>query len=42
MAKATNGLRKITFGKRKTGKASKSFNKHNSKSSYHKRNASRN
>ena len=33
--------RKITFGKRKGGKAKKSYNKHDSKSTYHKRSASR-
>jgi hypothetical protein len=32
MAKATRGeSRKVTFGKRKGGKAAKSFNKHNRK-----------
>ena len=41
MAKATSSVRKISFGRRKTGKATKSFNKHSSKSSFHKRNASR-
>ena len=42
MAKTSNSVRKISFGKRKRGKACKAFNKHHSKSSYHKRNASRN
>lgn len=42
MAKSnSNSVRKITFGKRKRGKAKKSYNKHDSKSSYHRRNASR-
>ncbi len=42
MAKNSGGsVRKITFGTRKKGKAKKSFNKHDSKSSYHRRNASR-
>lgn len=42
MAKGkSNDSRKLTFGKRKKGAACKSFNKHNSKSSYHKRNAAR-
>lgn len=32
MAKTTRGeSRKVTFGKRKTGKAAKSFNKHDRK-----------
>jgi hypothetical protein len=34
--------RKTTFGKRKGGRATKSLNKHNAKSAYHRRNASRN
>ena len=42
MAKSVSSARKISFGKRKNGKAVKSYNKHNSKSSYHRRNASRN
>jgi len=41
MAKSISSSRKTTFGKRKGGKAVKSYNKHNSKSSFHKRNASR-
>lgn len=41
MAKSISSVRKITFGKRKRGKAVKSHNKHSSKSSFHKRNASR-
>ena len=41
MAKSTSSARKVSFGKRKSGKATKSFNKHSSKSSFHKRNASR-
>ena len=39
--KSPSSNRKTTFGKRKGGKAQKSYNKHNSKSSYHRRNASR-
>jgi hypothetical protein len=31
MAKATNDSRKLTFGKRKTGRAKKSYNKHSPK-----------
>jgi hypothetical protein len=38
---ASSSSRKITFGKRKRGKAKKSFNKHDSRSTYHRRNASR-
>lgn len=41
MAKQSNSVRKITFGKRRKGVAKKSYNKHDSRSSYHKRNASR-
>lgn len=41
MAKAKNTSNKLTFGKRKGNKAVKSYNKHNSKSAYHRRNASR-
>lgn len=41
MAKALNDKRKTTFGKRKKGKAIKSYNKHNAKSTYHRRCASR-
>lgn len=42
MAKASSGkATKVSFGSRKGGKAKKSHNKHDSKSSYHKRNASR-
>jgi len=42
MAKSkASDSRKINFGKRKKGKACKGYNKHNSKSTYHKRNASR-
>ena len=40
MAKLTNS-NKLTFGKRKSGKAVKSYNKHNSKSSYARNNARR-
>ena len=39
MAKVSNNTRKLTFGKRKSGKAVKSYNKHNSKSSYARNNA---
>jgi len=31
MAKSAGDLRKITFGKRKSGKAKKSYNKHSSR-----------
>jgi hypothetical protein len=34
MAKSVGSTRKLTFGKRKGGKPVKSYNKHNSKSSY--------
>jgi len=37
-----DSVRKITFGKKKKGVAKKSFNKHDSRSSYHRKNASRN
>lgn len=40
-AKSAGTNRKVTFGKRKSGSAKKTYNKHDSKSSYHKRNASR-
>lgn len=40
-AKSSSSTRKISFGRRKGGKACKSFNKHNSKSSFYRRNASR-
>lgn len=30
--KGTSGVRKVTFGKRKSGKAKKSFNKHDRRS----------
>lgn len=40
--KKTTSSRKQTFGKRKGGKANKNFNKHNSKSTYHRQNAKRN
>ena len=40
-AKSSNESRKQTFGRRKGGKAVKSYNKHNSKSTYHKQNAKR-
>lgn len=39
--KTTNSNRKTTFGKRKGGKAQKCYNKHNSKSTYYRRNATR-
>jgi len=39
MAKLANNSNKLTFGKRKSGKAIKSHNKHNSKSSYARNNA---
>jgi hypothetical protein len=41
MSKSVNTNRKTIFGKRKGGKATKSLNKHNAKSAYHRRNASR-
>ncbi len=42
MAKATSGkATKVSFGKRKGGKAKKTYNKHNSKSTYARNNASR-
>lgn len=41
MKKSNSTNRKTTFGKRKGGKAVKSYNKHNSKSTYHKQNAKR-
>jgi hypothetical protein len=41
MAKVKNTAGKISFGRKKQGKAVKSHNKHNSNSAYHKRNASR-
>jgi hypothetical protein len=42
MAKNSGGsVRKITFGTRKKGKAKKSFNKHDSRSSYKKRQGAR-
>lgn len=41
MAKVKGTNNKTTFGKRKGGKPVKGYNKHNSKSTYHKRNASR-
>jgi hypothetical protein len=42
MAKNSGGsVRKINFGKRKSGKATKSPNKHNKNSSYKKRQGSR-
>ena len=42
MPKIKNTNNKNTFGKHKYGKATKSYNKHNSKSAYHRRSASRN
>lgn len=42
MAKSTSSsARKTTFGRRKGGKPVKSYNKHSSKSSYHKQSARR-
>lgn len=41
MKKSVTSNNKTTFGKRKKGKRVKGYNKHNSKSTYHKRNASR-
>ena len=40
-SKGSNESRKTTFGKRKGGKAVKSYNKHSSKSTYHKQSARR-
>lgn len=40
-SKATQQSRKISFGKRKGGKACKTYNKHNSNSTYHKQSARR-
>lgn len=40
-SRASSEARKVTFGFRKKGKAKKSFNKHNSKSTYARNNASR-
>ena len=42
MAKGKSDSRKINFGKRKTGKSNKTYNKHSSKSTYHSQNAKRN
>ena len=42
MAKASNTSRKLSFGKKGRGKAKKSYNKHDSRSSYHQNNAKRN
>lgn len=39
--KVKQDSRKINFGSRKRGKAKKTHNKHSSKSTYHKLNASR-
>ena len=39
--KSAGGSTKLTFGKRKTGKAIKSHNKHSSKSSYARNSARR-
>ena len=39
MAKLANNSNKLTFGKRKSGKPVKSYNKHNSKSTYARNNA---
>lgn len=41
MAKGQTQKNKTTFGKRKGGKPVKSYNKHSSKSAYHKQNAKR-
>lgn len=41
MAKSVGANNKLKFGKRKGGKAVKSYNKHNSKSSYARNNARR-
>ena len=39
--KSAGSNNKITFGKRKTGRAKKNYNKHSSKSTYARNNASR-
>lgn len=41
MAKSVGNNNKLTFGKRKSGKPVKSYNKHNSKSSHARNNARR-
>jgi len=41
MAKGKSDSRKLTFGKRKGGKPVKSYNKHNSKSTYARNRASK-
>lgn len=41
-AKGSSSTRKIVFGKRRKGKACKSFNKHDSRSTYHQQSARRN
>lgn len=41
-AKSSSSTRKISFGRRKGGKAVKSFNKHDTRSTYHKQSARRN
>lgn len=41
MAKSISSSRKTNFGKRKGGKAVKSYNKHHSKSTYKKRQGAR-
>ena len=41
-SKSTQQSRKVNFGRRKGGKAVKSYNKHNSKSTYHQQSAKRN
>lgn len=41
MAKSISSSRKTNFGKRKGGRAVKSYNKHSSKSTYHKQQARR-
>ena len=40
-SKGSNDNRKTTFGKRKGGKAVKSYNKHHNKSTYKKRQGAR-
>jgi len=41
MKKTSTSSRKTTFGRRKGGRPVKSYNKHNSKSTYHKQQARR-
>ncbi len=40
-SKSSGDSRKVSFGKKKKGRAKKSFNKHDSRSSYHQQAAKR-